>query len=99
MHLRAAVINDLSGLGRCSLSADIAVLAAMGIEACPPPYLRPKRVMKAIARFPLRPTWKPIGATGMLSESNLPGFSQAILYPPKQPARQRNLLTRSTIPV
>ncbi|MDY2738495.1 MAG: TIGR04002 family protein [Acidaminococcus sp.] len=37
MHLRAAVINDLSGLGRCSLSADIAVLAAMGIEACPLP--------------------------------------------------------------
>lgn len=37
MHLRAAVINDLSGLGRCSLTADIAVLAAMGIEACPLP--------------------------------------------------------------
>lgn len=37
MHLRAAVINDLSGLGRCSLSADISVLAAMGIEACPLP--------------------------------------------------------------
>ena len=35
MHLRAAVINDLSGLGRCSLTADIAVLAAMGIEASP----------------------------------------------------------------
>ena len=37
MHLRVAAINDLSGLGRCSLTADIAVLAAMGIEACPMP--------------------------------------------------------------
>ena len=37
MHLRAAAINDLSGLGRCSLTADIAVLAAMGIDACPLP--------------------------------------------------------------
>jgi pyridoxine kinase len=37
MHQRVAAINDLSGLGRCSLTADIAVLAAMGIEACPLP--------------------------------------------------------------
>ncbi len=37
MHQRVAAINDLSGLGRCSLTADIAVLAAMGIEACPMP--------------------------------------------------------------
>lgn len=37
MHPRVAAINDLSGLGRCSLTADIAVLAAMGIEACPLP--------------------------------------------------------------
>ena len=31
MHQRVAAINDLSGLGRCSLTVDIAVLAAMGI--------------------------------------------------------------------
>ncbi len=37
MHKRAAVINDLSSLGRCSLAADLAVLPAMGIEACPLP--------------------------------------------------------------
>ena len=37
MHQRVAAINDLSGLGRCSLTVDIAVLAAMGIEACPLP--------------------------------------------------------------
>jgi pyridoxine kinase len=37
MHQRVAAINDLSGLGRCSLTADIAVLAAMGVEACPLP--------------------------------------------------------------
>lgn len=34
---RAAVINDLSGMGRCSLCADIAVLSAMGITLCPLP--------------------------------------------------------------
>lgn len=37
MHIRAAVINDLSGLGRCSLCADLSVLPAMGVEACPLP--------------------------------------------------------------
>lgn len=37
MHKRAALFNDLSGLGRCSLVADIAVLSAMGIEPCPVP--------------------------------------------------------------
>lgn len=37
MHQRVAAINDLSGLGRCSLTADIAVLAAMGLECCPLP--------------------------------------------------------------
>lgn len=99
MHLRAAVINDLSGLGRCSLTADIAVLAAMGIEACPLPtaVLTAKRAMKDIIRFPWHPTWKPIGATGTRSGSLLPGFSQAILRPLKQPIRQLNLLTRFTI--
>lgn len=37
MHKRAALFNDLSGLGRCSLVADIAVLSTMGIEPCPIP--------------------------------------------------------------
>ncbi len=34
---RVAVINDLSGFGRCSLTAALPVLAVMGIEACPLP--------------------------------------------------------------
>lgn len=34
---RAAVINDLSGFGRCSLTAALPVLSVMGIEACPLP--------------------------------------------------------------
>lgn len=34
---RVAVINDLSGFGRCSLTAAIPVLSVMGIEACPLP--------------------------------------------------------------
>lgn len=34
MSKRVAVINDLSGLGRCSLSAAISVLSVMGVQPC-----------------------------------------------------------------
>lgn len=34
---KVAVINDLSGFGKCSLSAAISVLSVMGHEACPMP--------------------------------------------------------------
>lgn len=34
---RVAAINDLSGLGRCSLTAAIPVLSALGIQPCPIP--------------------------------------------------------------
>lgn len=33
----AAVINDLSGFGKCSLTAAIAVLSVMGVQPCPLP--------------------------------------------------------------
>ncbi len=34
---RCAVINDLSGFGRCSLTVAIPILSAQGIQACPLP--------------------------------------------------------------
>lgn len=34
---KIAVINDLSGLGRCSLTAALPVISVMGVEACPLP--------------------------------------------------------------
>ncbi|MDR0530598.1 MAG: bifunctional hydroxymethylpyrimidine kinase/phosphomethylpyrimidine kinase [Oscillospiraceae bacterium] len=34
---KAAVIQDISGLGRCSLGAALPVLAALGVHACPVP--------------------------------------------------------------
>lgn len=37
MTKRIAVINDLSGFGRCSLVAAISVLSSMGTSACPLP--------------------------------------------------------------
>lgn len=37
MVKRVAVINDLSGLGKCSLTAAIPVLSVMGVQACPVP--------------------------------------------------------------
>lgn len=35
--MRVAAINDLSGLGNCSLLADIGVMSALGIDVCPVP--------------------------------------------------------------
>lgn len=37
MTKKIAVINDLSGLGRCSLVAAISVISAMGVQPCPFP--------------------------------------------------------------
>ena len=37
MIKKAAIINDLSGLGKCSLTAAIPVLSALGVQACPLP--------------------------------------------------------------
>lgn len=37
MSKKIAVINDLSGFGRCSLTAAVSVLAAMGVQPCPLP--------------------------------------------------------------
>ncbi len=37
MTKKIAVINDLSGFGRCSLTAAISVLSVMGVQACPLP--------------------------------------------------------------
>ena len=34
---KIAVINDLSGLGKCSLTAAIPVISVMGVQACPLP--------------------------------------------------------------
>lgn len=45
---KIAVINDLSGLGRCSLTATISVLSAMGVQACP----LPTAVLTAQTEYP-----------------------------------------------
>ena len=37
MTKKAVVINDISGFGKCSLTAYIAVLSAMGVQPCPFP--------------------------------------------------------------
>ena len=37
MTKKIAVINDLSGFGRCSLTAALPVLAVMGVQPCPLP--------------------------------------------------------------
>ena len=37
MSKKIAVINDLSGFGRCSLIAAISTISAMGVQPCPLP--------------------------------------------------------------
>ena len=37
MSKRVAVLQDISGLGRCSLAAALPVLSAMGVQCCPVP--------------------------------------------------------------
>ncbi len=48
MTKKIAVINDLSGLGRCSLTAAISVIAAMGVQPCP----LPTAVLTAQTEYP-----------------------------------------------
>ena len=45
---KIAVLNDLSGLGKCSLTAAIPVISVMGIQACP----LPTAVLSAQTGFP-----------------------------------------------
>lgn len=45
---RVALINDLSGFGRCSLTAAIPVISVMGLEACP----LPTAILTAQTGFP-----------------------------------------------
>ena len=49
MSKRAAVINDLSSFGSCSLTAYIAVLSALGVQPCP----LPTAVLSAQSEFPV----------------------------------------------
>ncbi len=45
---KVSLINDLSGFGRCSLTASIPVISVMGLEACP----LPTAVLTAQTGFP-----------------------------------------------
>lgn len=45
---KIAVLNDLSGMGKCSLTASIPVISVMGIQACP----LPTAVLSAQTGFP-----------------------------------------------
>ncbi len=72
MSKKIAVINDLSGFGRCSLTAAVSVLAAMGVQPCP----LPTAVLSAQTGFPsyyyddytekmdyIREEWEKMGAS------------------------------------
>ncbi len=48
MTKKLAIINDLSGFGRCSLTAAISVCSAMGIQGCP----LPTSILSAQTGFP-----------------------------------------------
>lgn len=72
MTKKIAVINDLSGFGRCSLTAAISVISSMGIQACP----LPTAILTAQTEYPsyyiddytnkmehFRTEWKKMGQT------------------------------------
>ena len=48
MTKKIAVINDLSGFGKCSLTAAISVIASMGVQPCP----LPTAILSAQTGFP-----------------------------------------------
>lgn len=48
MTKKLAIINDLSGFGRCALTAAISVTSAMGVQACP----LPTAILSAQTGFP-----------------------------------------------
>lgn len=48
MSKKIAVINDLSGFGRCSLTAAIPTISVMGVQPCP----LPTAVLSAQTGFP-----------------------------------------------
>lgn len=45
---KIAVLNDLSGMGKCSLTAAIPVISVMGVQACP----LPTAILSAQTGFP-----------------------------------------------
>ena len=57
MTKKVAVINDLSGLGRCSLTAAISVLSAMGIQAFRQLFLAPRPNIQVITAMILQTRW------------------------------------------
>ena len=84
MTKKIAVINDLSGFGKCSLTAAISVIAAMGVQPCP----LPTAILSAQTGYPsyfcddytdkmdhFRTEWKKMGAqfdgiyTGFMADS------------------------------
>ena len=62
---KVAAIHDLSGLGKCSLTAAIPILAALGVQACP----MPTAVLSNQTGFP--------SYTGQDLTAQLEGFAQA----------------------
>lgn len=54
---KIALINDLSGFGKCSLTAAIPVISVLGIQACPLPtaIVRADRILKLLLRRLHRP--------------------------------------------
>ena len=57
---KIAVLNDLSGLGKCSLTAAIPVISVMGVQACPLPtaVLSARQGFRPIIMMIIQSIWK-----------------------------------------
>ena len=76
MSKKIAVINDLSGFGRCSLTAAISVISAMGVQPCP----LPTAILTAQTGYPdyYCDLWPANGRSSRSSVSSIPSAPRKI---------------------
>ena len=92
--MRVAVVQDISGLGRCSLAAALPVLAALGVHACPVPtaVLTSQTGFRRFAALDCTPVlnefpaiWKALGValdgiyTGFMANAGQLGAARALI--------------------
>ena len=63
---KIAVINDMSGFGRCSIAVELPVISAMKVQCCPLPtsIFSITRVLKASFLMIIQIKWKTICRSG-----------------------------------
>jgi len=92
--MRAAVIQDISGLGRCSLAAALPVLAALGVQACPVPtaVLTSQTGFRRFAQLDCAPLMEEFTPVWRELNVNLDGVYTGFMGTPRQLAAAQALI-------